>query len=40
MALVRANQAARMKREQEALKDQEPFCFCLKKGMVKGTPLY
>ena len=40
MALVRLNQAARMKKEAEAIKDQEPFCFCLKKGMVKGTPLY
>ena len=40
MALVRLNQAARMKKEAELIKDQEPFCFCLKKGMVKGTPLY
>ena len=40
MALVRLNQAARMKKEAEVIKDQEPFCFCLKKGMVKGTPLY
>jgi hypothetical protein len=28
-----------MKREAEALKDEQPFCICLKKGMVKGTPL-
>ena len=40
MQMVRANQSARMKREAEALKDEQPFCICLKKGMVKGTPLY
>ena len=40
MALVRLNQAARMKKEAEQIKDQEPFCFCLKKRMVKGTLLY